>query len=485
MHPDAEHNLPFAVGDVLLDKYRIDRVLGVGGMGVVLAATHLDLDSQVAIKVMRGELLGSESAVQRLLLEAKAAAKIKSEHVARVLDVGRLPEGAPYIVMEFLDGCDLGQLLSRNGALSVQQSVDYVLEACEALAQAHAAQIIHRDLKPENLFVATLPDGTRSIKVVDFGISKQLGQSATGPALTNPSSAVGSPQYMAPEQMQARAVDVRADVWALGTILYQCVSGKYAFDGDTLPEVCAKVLGEDPPPLGSVRPDVPPALEAIVARCLRKDPTQRYPDVAALAAELAPFGSAGALRSLERITRVLRGPVAVAAGFTAASTAQRGAAGFAPTVATPLTGASTYPQFANQPPNKGRSRVLPGLLIVLAVVLFAVVWLIRASGDTPLADDTLAQETLAQETAPAPAAPSPPEEPAPSEPAAEPSASAAPTPSVNPAPPEPKPVVSVAPAPHPAPAPRPAPRPAAKPAPAPQESNAQKAWDLENFGGRR
>ncbi|HEX2880041.1 MAG TPA: serine/threonine-protein kinase, partial [Polyangiaceae bacterium] len=224
MSTDTDANLPFNVGETLAGKYRIDRVLGVGGMGVVVAATHLDLDTKVAIKVMRDELLSEPSAVQRLMLEARAAAKIKSEHVARVLDVSTLPSGVPYIVMEYLDGCDLAQLLTEHGALPVAQVADYLLEACEALAEAHAAQIIHRDLKPENLFVARAADGSPTIKVVDFGISKQLGPAASERALTNPSTAVGSPQYMAPEQMQGRPIDVRADIWALGTILYQAVT---------------------------------------------------------------------------------------------------------------------------------------------------------------------------------------------------------------------------------------------------------------------
>ncbi len=301
------HTLPVEVGDTLAGKYRVDAVVGAGGMGVVLAATHLDLDRKVAVKLIRPELTEDPAIVERLMLEARAAAAIRSEHVGAVLDVGRLDNGAPYIVMEFLEGSDLGALLESRGALPVIDAVDVVMQVCEALAHAHQRRIVHRDLKPENLFLVTAPDGTKNVKVLDFGIAKQLG----GPserALTNPATAVGSPQYMAPEQMQAREIDVRVDIWALGAILYETLSGQRAFDGDLVAVICAKVLSEQPVPLREAAPHVPDALAAVVTRCLSKAPAERFADVAELAKALAPFGSLRAQAYLPRVLAVLDYP---------------------------------------------------------------------------------------------------------------------------------------------------------------------------------
>jgi serine/threonine-protein kinase len=466
---DTDASLPFNVGETLAGKYRIDRVLGVGGMGVVVAATHLDLDTKVAIKVMRDELLSEPSAVQRLMLEARAAARIKSEHVARVLDVSTLPSGVPYIVMEFLDGCDLSQLLTEQGALPVAQVADYLLEACEALAEAHAAQIIHRDLKPENLFVARAADGSPTIKVVDFGISKQLGPAASERALTNPSTAVGSPQYMAPEQMQGRPIDVRADIWALGTILYQAVTGRHAFDGKTLPEVCAKVLGQDPPSLRSIKPQLPAELEQLVQRCLKKDPAERYADVSGFAAALAPFGSPGALRSMERINRVLKGSNAVLSKI-----------GSAPTVAvgtTPMAGAATY---ASAPTPQTSNRLVLGLVVAAVVVIGAVTWALRS----PSAPPVTAASPVVAPAAPIKATPLPAAQVV-SPPPSTPSATTA-TPTTEGAIHGSPAVVTPSAAPSASAIPASKPKISAKPKPAAaKQPNLQEAWDPNNFGGRR
>lgn len=301
-------SLPFAIGDRIANKYRIDGLIGAGGMGVVLEATHVELERKVAVKLIRPELAADELLVERLMLEARAAAKIRSEHVGAVLDVGRLPSGAPFIVMEYLQGSDLAQLLAQRGALDVAETVDLLLGACEALASAHQQHIVHRDLKPENLFVVTSTSGERQLKVLDFGISKQLGD-PNRRALTQPETAIGSPQYMAPEQMQGSAVDVRADIWAMGAILYEMLSGVRAFDGETLPIVCARVLGFQPPPLDASAPAVPHQLSLIVARCLEKEPTRRYASIAHLAEALAPFGSRRAAHSLNQVRALLGAPV--------------------------------------------------------------------------------------------------------------------------------------------------------------------------------
>lgn len=296
------------VGDMIANKYRVDGVLGIGGMAVVLAATQVDLDRLVAVKVIRAELAANPGALERLLLEAKLTARLRSEHTCRVLDVGALPQGSPYIVMEYLEGSDLGALLTQEGPLDIATAVDFILEACEAIAEAHAFNIVHRDLKPENLFVTKLPDGSPTIKVLDFGISKQLGGRTTGRALTNPSAALGSPHHMAPEQMQTpRDADARSDVWAIGTILFELLTGRSAFEGETLPAVCIAVMTATPQRASELRSDVPERLSRVIARCLNKAPADRYSSIADLAAELAPFGSFKAPAALQRIERVLAG----------------------------------------------------------------------------------------------------------------------------------------------------------------------------------
>ncbi len=284
----------FHEGELLAGKYRVERLLGTGGMGVVVAARHVQLDERVAIKFLRPEMMARPHAAARFLREARAAVRIKNEHVARVFDVGALETGAPYIVMEHLAGCDLAAWLAERGPLPVEEAVDFVLQSCMALAEAHALGIVHRDLKPSNLFCARRADGAVCIKVLDFGISKiltPLGDPSTLDA-TGEAAVLGSPFYMSPEQMQrAPDVDARADIWALGVVLYQLVTGYQPFGGATIPEVCMKVAGGLPESLLALRPDAPPALDAVVRRCLEKDRTRRYANVSELAralADLAP-----------------------------------------------------------------------------------------------------------------------------------------------------------------------------------------------------
>ncbi|MDF3065481.1 MAG: serine/threonine protein kinase [Polyangiaceae bacterium] len=295
-----------APGDILGGKYRIDGELGAGGMGVVLSATHLELDAPVAIKVMRDELSRNEEIVGRMLFEARAVAKLKSSHVVRVLDVARLESGAPYIVMERLEGRDLSKVLTERGPLPVEETVDYVLEACQCLMEAHALGIIHRDLKPENLYLAATREGN-VIKVLDFGISKHTGISPGLSPRSVPTSAgyvIGSPYYMSPEQMRAADVDARADVWSLGAILYELLSGRCPFEGESLPVVCSAVLGDaEAAPLSRLAPHVPEGLCQVVARCLRKQRDARFASVMDLAVALAPFASEEGQRAIDRRSR--------------------------------------------------------------------------------------------------------------------------------------------------------------------------------------
>ncbi|TMQ08065.1 MAG: serine/threonine protein kinase [Deltaproteobacteria bacterium] len=298
----SDMGAPVRIGDVLADKYKVTGILGSGGMGVVVAARHCELEKLVALKFIHEEVSSNEHITERFLREARAAARLRNEHVVDVLDVGRLPNGVPYIVMEYLEGQDLGQLVERRGPLEVADAVEYVLQVCEAMAEAHAQGIIHRDLKPQNLFLTTQQDGRPLVKVLDFGISK-------APFSQNPTStsqAMGSPSYMAPEQIRSsRSVDARADIWSLGVILYQLLSNTLPFVGDTGPEVMFKVLSESPPPLASVRGGLPPALVIAIDRCLEKDRERRFANVAELAHELVPFTPERARAAISLIERVM------------------------------------------------------------------------------------------------------------------------------------------------------------------------------------
>jgi serine/threonine-protein kinase len=299
---------PFvAPGDVLAGKYRVERVLGQGGMGVVVAAHHLQLDTKVAIKLLLPEMLEHPESLSRFEREARAAVRISSEHVARVLDVGALPSGTPFIVMEFLEGTDLHALVRSQGPLPIEQAVEFVLMACIAVAEAHGLGIVHRDLKPANLFCVRRPDGQLSVKVLDFGISKQVDGIGASLSVTKTTAVMGSPLYMSPEQMRsAKSADARSDIWALGVILYELLSGHVPFLGETATEVAVKVSMEPPPSLRGHRPEVPEGLEAVVLKCLEKEGRRRYDNVAELAVALSPFAPERARSSIERITGTIQ-----------------------------------------------------------------------------------------------------------------------------------------------------------------------------------
>jgi serine/threonine-protein kinase len=327
---------PVREGEVIAGKYLVERVLGVGGMGVVVAATHVNLGQRVALKFLLPAASQFPEIVARFAREARAAAGIQCDHVARVLDVDTLPTGAPYMVMEYMDGEDLSRVLLRVGALQSDVAVSYLLQACEALAEAHALGIVHRDLKPANLFLANRPNGEPVVKVLDFGISKATASPAQQ-NLTTTSAIMGSPLYMSPEQLaSAKSVDARSDLWAVGVVLFELLAGSPPFVRDTMPELIAAILAAPAPSIREARPDVPPELAAVIERCLEKDPARRFADVAELARALAPFGPPRSAISVDRIAHVLRGQ---AAAMTSSAGGAAGAASStAPMATAKLTG---------------------------------------------------------------------------------------------------------------------------------------------------
>jgi len=273
-------------GYVLAGKYRIERTLGEGGMGVVYEAFHLRLRQRVAIKVLRPAILVHPEFVGRFEREARAAATLESPNVAKVLDVDTTPDGLTYMVIELLQGNDLGEELTRRGRLPIQEAVGYVMEACAPIAEAHALGIIHRDLKPSNLFLAKKGNG-RTLKLLDFGISKVLTE--VDAKSTSPLTTLGTPHYMSPEHVRNAAdVDRRSDIWSLGVILYELLTGTEPYSGDPT-QVIAAIVADPVPTPRTRRPDLPAELEAVIMRALEKDPRKRFPDVRALATALAPF----------------------------------------------------------------------------------------------------------------------------------------------------------------------------------------------------
>ncbi len=309
-------------GEVFDGKYRVEGVLGVGGMGVVFAARHLRLDERVAIKILLPQWSSDPAIVARFMQEGRSSLKVRSEHVVRVLDDGVI-DGRPYLVLEYLDGQDFETLVATEGPMPIATAVTLLLQACEALAEAHVAGIIHRDLKPANLFLTHRADGSPCVKVLDFGISKVVltasrlsgtrlsGIQAQG---TLPTMVMGSPHYMSPEQMQSPGdVDERSDIWSLGAVIHELLSGSPPFTARNITELYARILRDPAPPLALARADIPPALEAVVLRCLEKDPTKRFANVAVLARALAMFGTADAQASADRISRIVEGGIGPAA----------------------------------------------------------------------------------------------------------------------------------------------------------------------------
>jgi serine/threonine protein kinase len=345
-------------GQVLAGKYRVERVLGIGGMGVVVAAHHLHLDQRVAIKFLLPEMLDSPDAVALFAREARAAVRIKGEHVARVFDVGTLETGAPYMIMEYLEGSDLSMWV-RRGALPIEQAIEFVIQACVAIAEAHALGIVHRDIKPSNLFCVRGTDGRPTIKVLDFGISKVTTFSVAVSALATKTSAImGSPLYMSPEQMRsAKAVDARTDIWALGIVLYELLTGRVPFASEMVADVIIRIATQVPEPMRTFRPGLPEGLEGVFRKCTEKDRERRYGNVGELAIALLPFAPRSSKPSVEKIAGIIQ-----SAGLSSSALA------VPPSPAAPSPTETALGSTARAP-LRGHARTIAALSAAIAVIV--------------------------------------------------------------------------------------------------------------------
>ncbi len=381
-------------GDIVAGRYEVMSLAGEGGMAQVYAARHMHLSEQYAIKVLRSELAQDKGIVSRFLQEARAAAQLRSDHTCRVFDVGLMPSGIPYIVMELLHGEDLGGHLVRTGRLPVEDAVEFVIQACEALAEAHSVGLVHRDIKPENLFVTTRPDGWRSIKLLDFGISKLVDPDTLASTVRrhlDTADLMGTPHYMAPEHIRSsKDAEARSDLWSLGVVLYELLSGQLPFDGATVPEVSASILETEPPSLDALLPDLPPGLVEAVHWCLSKPTELRVSSAAELAAQLVPFAPRRTRAVVERVQSLAR--------------SQGEHIQIPPSIMPPPLPPVTIT--TDQPPPSAQSHVVLWGLVVLFVFAAAAggTW-IQSRRSTSASASATSMSTVSPTAAPAPATP--------------------------------------------------------------------------------
>ncbi|MGK3994586.1 serine/threonine-protein kinase [Sorangium sp. So ce1024] len=302
--PRADNVYTIAPGTVIARKYRVERTIGRGGMGLVVEALHLDLDTRVAIKFLLPEFMSYTEAAERFMREARTVAKLQTPHVVRVLDVAALDSGEPYMVMELLDGEDLACHAAEAGTLAIGECIDHIVQACEALAEAHSLGIVHRDLKPANLFLTKRPDGSPLIKVLDFGVSKILTGDTGNVSLTQTTTILGSALYMSPEQMRSsKSVDPRTDIYALGVCLFEIIGGRPPYVADSFPELCAKIYTSPPEPLQDLRPEVPEGLVEVIEKSIAREPEDRYQSIAEFVQALAPYAAPSTRTTIAGILR--------------------------------------------------------------------------------------------------------------------------------------------------------------------------------------
>jgi len=410
------------IGRAFENRYRLDALIGRGGMGAVYKATQITMNKVVAVKVLKPELAASTEAAKRFHREARAASALSHPHTIRVIDFGQTPERELYLAMEFLDGRPLAEVMSAEGRLPLDRTLKIAAEIASSLVEAHERGLVHRDLKPENVILQDVANDPDFVKVLDFGIAKFLTGSSGDSAVTRTGAVIGTPQYMAPEQARAsRALTTASDVYSLGVVMYEMLSGLTPFTGDSPVDVLMAHVTDPAPPLPSDL-DVPDDVRALVARLLAKEPEHR-PSAAEVARECE------AIRERER-----------ALSFLATAGARTAAVG-EPSTPTPPTGGppdgGTESVELELPRSRGRSALFVlagGLMLVTAAVLLAV-WLTH---DVPPPETAAARPVTPEPAAAAPAAP---------EPAA-----------ASPASPEATP-----PTPAPSPAPSPAPKPASTP----------------------
>ena len=363
-------------------RYRILSQLGQGGMGAVYLAEHVLIKRKVALKCLHSELARDQEVVTRFHREALAATAIGNEHVVEVTDMGRFDDGALFMVLEYLQGQDLADLIDHEGPQTLGRATRILSQMCDALSEVHASGIVHRDLKPENVFLTKRGNNPDFVKILDFGISK-FTHSIDGAAanITRTGMAMGTPYFMAPEQAEGRDVDHRVDIYALGGILFNILTGRYPFEADTFPMLVVKICTEPPPSVRSLAPALPAEIEAVIAKCLAKDPAERFEDCATLGAALAPF------QHMEVMATIASTPSPAIDGAVSAIRSRTGATG---TSTSPL--ASQRLQADDVPGVRKSSTKAIGLLVALAALIaVAIAWLgMRAA---PQSTDEVAVQT--------------------------------------------------------------------------------------------
>jgi serine/threonine protein kinase len=384
------------IGTTIANRYRVERVIGKGGMGVVLEATHIDLGERFAVKLLLPDAARTKDSVERFFQEAKAAASLKSPHIARVSDFGRLEDGSAYLIMEFLEGMTLGKRLEESGSLAPEEAVTILYQACLGVMVAHEHQIVHRDLKPDNLFVVRERNFGMSVKVLDFGISKKL-DDANNMRLTQTGAIFGSPLYMSPEQLRdTAAVDARSDVWSLGAVLHEALSGKPPFEGSTMHGLMYQILDQAPVDLRTQ--GVPDEIAAIVDACLQKNRDSRPADAHELAAMLEPYAVQ------KQVARGLSMPVpAIPVPGGSAPQVAKPRPNVDPDASNRFESATTMREVVTDPnlaaalqPKGRRFATLGGVIAAVAAIGSVGLWVTRHTG----ADDAQPGAILAKTAAP-------------------------------------------------------------------------------------